>query len=249
MMRGRQVSGQRVRTNVRSAGIRLDVADLEALLAVLEARNLDELDRSCARLRALLGPAAGVLEPHIEAIRARQRELRQARHLAATDALTGLSNRRSFGEGVRRELARAQRSGAPLAVVMIDIDDFKSINDTFGHATGDEVLKGVARCARDNTREGDLVARLGGDEFALLLPNADEAQARAIGERVRADIASMRKDVEPRSVGISIGLSMARGSGISVHALLADADRNLYRDKAERKAAHGEEPLAAHSAA
>jgi diguanylate cyclase (GGDEF)-like protein len=240
-----------LRSNGASAGIQLDASDLEALLAVLEARNMDELERSSARLRALLGQSASVLEPHIEVIRARQVELRQARYLAATDALTGLSNRRSFGEGVRRELSRSQRSGVPLAVVMIDIDDFKSINDTFGHATGDDVLKGVARCARNNTREGDLIARLGGDEFALLLPNADEAQAHAIGERVRADIASMRAhDTEPRTVGISIGISVARGSGMSVHALLAEADRNLYRDKAERKASgQVAEPLAAHSAA
>lgn len=241
MIRGRQLSGQRLRATSANVGVRLDATDIDALLALVQARSLDELERNAARMRALLGPAASVLEPHIQALRARAVELQQARHLAATDSLTGLANRRAFGEAVRRELARAERSGAPLAVIMLDIDDFKSINDELGHGIGDDVLRAVARCARGGTRQGDIAARIGGDEFALLLPDADEAKAQAIGERIRAEIANTRiGDTGPSGVGVSFGVSVASGPDSTVHGLLAEADRNLYRDKAERKA----EPMA-----
>lgn len=209
---------------------------MDALLQVMQARSPAELERQCARLRARLGAAAEVLEPHLSALREHMNELQRARHLAATDPLTGLANRRAFGEAVRRELARAERAGAPLAVVMLDIDDFKNINDELGHATGDEVLRAVARSARNGTRKGDIIARLGGDEFALLLPDADLPKAQAIGERVRAEIANARaNEANARHVGVSIGLAVTRGREMSVHGLLAEADRDLYRDKAERK--------------
>jgi diguanylate cyclase (GGDEF)-like protein len=253
MISGRRGSGQRLRTTVANVGIRLDATDIDALLAVAQARSLDELERNAARLRALLGPAASVLEPHIQALRSRAVELQQARHLAATDSLTGLANRRAFGEAVRRELARAERSEAPLAVLMLDIDDFKSINDELGHGVGDDVLRAVARCARSGTRQGDIIARIGGDEFAVLLPDADYAKAHAIGERIRADIANARASDQagPGTVGVSLGISVATERGCSVHGLLAEADRHLYRDKAERKAAVAPEAVhrTEHSAA
>jgi diguanylate cyclase (GGDEF)-like protein len=173
----------------------------------------------------------------MNALRERMAELERARHLAATDPLTGLANRRAFGEAVRRELARAERAGTPLAVVMLDIDDFKHINDELGHGAGDEVLRAVSRAAREGTRKGDIVARLGGDEFALLLPDADQVKAQAIGERIRMDIANMTaRDGGPSHVGVSIGIAVTRGRELSVHGLLAAADRDLYRDKHERKA-------------
>jgi diguanylate cyclase (GGDEF)-like protein len=194
-----------------------------------------------------------VFEPHLQALRDQAEELQRARHLAATDPLTGLANRRAFGEAVRREMARSERSGTPLAVVMLDIDDFKAINDDFGHGTGDEVLRAVARCAQLGTRQGDIVSRLGGDEFALLLPDADLSKAQAIGERIRAEIASVRVDPSSSSqVGVSIGTGVTSGRGLSLHGLLAEADRDLYRDKAERKAASAVAAAAAephHSAA
>jgi len=238
MMRSRQLSGQRLRASLADAGLRLDVSDLEALLHVMQARSPNELERQCARLRARLGSAAEILEPHLQALREHAEELQRARHLAATDPLTGLANRRAFGEAVRREIARSERSGTPLAVVMLDIDDFKAINDDFGHATGDDVLRAVARCAQHGTRQGDIIARLGGDEFALLLPDADIVKAQAIGERIRAEIAGIRADLgSSTQVGVSIGTSVTRGRQLSVQGLLAEADRELYRDKAERKAA------------
>jgi two-component system, cell cycle response regulator len=215
----------------------LDVSDLEVLLQVMQAQSPDELERQCARLHARLGPAVVVLEPHLQALREQIEQLQRARHLAATDPLTGLANRRAFGEAVRREIARSERSRRPLAVVMLDIDDFKAINDELGHGTGDDVLRAVARCAQHGTRQGDIIARLGGDEFALLLPDADLAKAQAIGERIRAEIAGVRTRPDSASaVGVSIGTGVTIGRELSVHGLLAQADGDLYRDKAERKA-------------
>jgi diguanylate cyclase (GGDEF)-like protein len=210
---------------------------VEALLQVMQAQTPDELERQCARLRARLGAAAELLEPHMAALREQMSDLQRSRHLAATDPLTGLANRRAFGEAVRRELARAERAGTPLAVVMLDIDDFKQINDEFGHGAGDQVLRAVARAAQSGTRKGDIIARLGGDEFALLMPDADQSKASVIGERIRADIASLAAhDGGPSHVGVSVGLAVTRGREHSVHGLLAEADRDLYRDKHERKA-------------
>jgi diguanylate cyclase (GGDEF)-like protein len=150
-----------------------------------------------------------------------------------TDALTGVANRRAFADQLRRELARARRSGSSLAVVLIDLDEFKSINDHFSHATGDQVLRLAARSMRQVTRQEDFVARLGGDEFAVLLPGADGRLAHAIGERIRARFASMG---EARlRLRLSFGLAVLDPSCASAQALLATADRELYRDKAERK--------------
>ena len=217
--------------------ITLDAADLAALLEVVEARDPAQLERSAARLRALLGSSATRLEPHLRALYARLRELQLTRRLAATDALTGLANRRSFSEAFRRELARCTRSGTPLAVVMLDLDDFKSINDTWGHSAGDDVLRLVARHAQQCVRQGDLVARLGGDELALLLPDTDPHEARAIGGRIRDSVAPTSTDSAVRAgpaIGVSLGVAVAPRAA-SVQQVLAEADRDLYRDKAARK--------------
>lgn len=217
--------------------ITLDTADLDALLAALRADNVPELSRQSARLRALLGPHAEALEPHLEALHDKLTELSRMRHLAATDALTNLPNRRAFTEALRRELARAARSGVPLALVMFDIDDFKRINDTFGHAIGDEVLRLLARCATAATRKGDLLGRVGGDEFLLLLPETDATDARAIGERIRADVAAAAA-VRSLTAGVSIGIASST-SAASAQAVLAEADQAMYRDKAARHAGRG----------
>lgn len=159
--------------------------------------------------------------------------MERLRSLAATDPLTGLANRRAVMEALRRDLARASRSGSPLSLVMLDIDDFKAINDTFGHAEGDEVLRLCARCAKAVTRNGDLVGRIGGDEIVVLLPETDSARARAIGERIRSDlVASSQQRAHP--TGLSFGVATSAPSA-SAHALMAAADRAMYQDKAARR--------------
>ena len=172
----------------------LDGSDIDALLAIARAPSLVDAERHAAFLRGLLGPEAPALEPLIDSLLERAGELERAKRLAALDALTGIANRRTFAEALRRELSRAERSGKPLSVILFDLDDFKAINDSFSHAAGDRALQLVARCAEGVTREGDLVARLGGDEFAVLLPETGERGAREIGERIRSRLAQASED-------------------------------------------------------
>ena len=229
----------------------LDAEALAALLEAVEAQAPAQLEHGASRLRDLLGSSAARLEPHLHALHARLRDLQHARRLAATDALTGLANRRSFSEAFRRELARCTRSGTPLAVVMLDLDDFKSINDTWGHSVGDDVLRLVARHAQNCVRRGDLVARLGGDELALLLPDTGPHEARAIGGRIRDSVAPTATDSAAQvgpAIGVSLGVALAAPTA-SAQQVLAEADRDLYRDKARRKSmrapAAGGDPSAA----
>jgi diguanylate cyclase (GGDEF)-like protein len=219
--------------HTRAAGVTLDVADLDALLALLQAEDPTEVQRCASNLRALLGSERLRFEAHIDALLARADELQRVRRLAVTDPLTGVANRRAFGETLRRELARAHRSRKPLAVLMFDIDDFKAINDTLSHAAGDQALRVVARTARQLTREGDLVARIGGDEFAVMLPETGSEEARAIGERIRARLASESGHGPP--LRVSLGLASEYPPPASALTLLATADADLYRDKAVRK--------------
>lgn len=126
----------------------------------------------------------------------------QVQALAVTDPLTGLANRRAFDRGLAREMARAQRYGTPLALVIADIDSFKEYNDTFGHPAGDERLKAIAQLLKNNVRDLDMVARYGGEEFAILLPHTDKAGAVALAERLRT-LAEHAAHDEWRRKGVS----------------------------------------------
>jgi diguanylate cyclase (GGDEF)-like protein len=147
---------------------------------------------------------------------------------ALTDDLTGLGNRRRFTSTLQAELDRAERFGAPLAVLMADLDNLKDINDRFGHAGGDDALKAFARVLREGIRKIDLAARLGGDEFALLLPQTDAEAAREVAERLRQSLVS---DGElPQRLTVSFGVSCYPESA-SAEELLVSADISLYRAK------------------
>lgn len=156
------------------------------------------------------------------------------RELSRTDALTGLLNARAFRELVEREIARAARYGHPLTLAFIDVDDFKRVNDSGGHAAGDRLLRHIAKAISANLRGSDAVARYGGDEFVVLLPVADEAAARAtvakLAERIRAGTAEL-----PYAVTVSIGAVSWRGDGASVDLLLEKADRLMYEVKTASK--------------
>jgi len=156
---------------------------------------------------------------------------------AATDELTGLPNRRRFMRALTTEIARAKRSGGTFGVLMLDIDDFKRVNDRFGHDAGDRVLCVFADVLRSAMRETDVAARIGGEEFACLLPSSDEAGAHGLAERIRVDLARRAIPLpDGREVTVTASLGIAAyPEGKTAEGLLRAADRALYRAKAEGK--------------
>lgn len=154
------------------------------------------------------------------------------RQLATSDQLTGILNRRGFEEAAERAIVNAQRQHQPLAMVLADIDNFKIINDRYGHATGDCALRHFAQRLERLVRRGDLIGRIGGEEFALLLMNTHDADALEVVERVRRDIASVPVNgAGPLMMTASFGVTGIRPGDTSLAQLLMRADRALYRSK------------------
>jgi diguanylate cyclase (GGDEF)-like protein len=163
---------------------------------------------------------------------------------ARTDLLTGLANRRALEVDFRREAARAARTGEPIAIVLIDLNRFKDINDLHGHAAGDAALAGVAERMRRVLRASDVAARIGGDEFLLLLPNADADTATAVAQRLSESSATREDGSIP--VGLSFGVAACEDGVASLDALMRLADQALYTKKRERYAgASSRTPLTA----
>jgi diguanylate cyclase (GGDEF)-like protein len=156
--------------------------------------------------------------------------------LSLQDGLTGLANARHFRLTLEREVERAARTGEPCALLMLDLDYFKKINDTYGHPAGDQVLQRVARALSENLRPMDTVARYGGEEFAVILPNSFAAYAVQAAERLRIKIADTAIPLSEGTivrVTISIGVACSPPwAPLNVTEFLAAADRNLYQAKA-----------------
>ena len=151
---------------------------------------------------------------------------------ALTDDLTSLPNRRRFMTEFRRESQRADRAGTPLSVIVLDIDDFKQVNDTWGHETGDLVLRGLAEALAAATRSVDLAARLGGEEFAILLPNTNAEGAQGVAERIQRDLREMAVPVGDTTVGATASFGISSFPDLAALGdLLNDADRSLYEAK------------------
>jgi diguanylate cyclase (GGDEF)-like protein len=151
--------------------------------------------------------------------------------LASHDPLTGLANHREFHETFERELERCRRSGAELSVVLLDLDEFKQVNDRHGHAHGDHVLERVGAALSRHTRAGDVACRVGGDEFAALLPEASREEADEVARRMAAAVS----EADER-ISASAGVATWPKDGGSKDVLIAEADARLYAAKAGRDA-------------
>jgi diguanylate cyclase (GGDEF)-like protein len=159
------------------------------------------------------------------------RLFRKVEELATTDGLTSVANRRHFMELAGQKLATSQRHGLELAALMLDLDHFKQVNDTYGHATGDQVIRAVAQRLAAMIRQDDLLSRYGGEEFALLVHDA--AGVAELAERLRAAVATdpIPTDSGPLPVTVSIGVATLEASDTTADAILARADAALYQAK------------------
>ena len=158
----------------------------------------------------------------------------QLEQLSLTDGLTSLRNRRAFEEEFGTRFEQARRYGRPLSVAIIDVDHFKSVNDTFGHTSGDAVLRAIARTIQTSSRQTDFVARVGGEEFAVILPETSLFDALQFAEKIRASVASEEIDADgvTHPVTVSIGLANVPHSKMPDPSTLFDAaDQALYRAK------------------
>jgi diguanylate cyclase (GGDEF)-like protein len=171
-------------------------------------------------------------------------ELEKLRHSAATDPLTGLKNRRMFEEYLGREINRSSRYGGSFVLLLLDLRKFKLANDTYGHATGDEILRSVARATVETIRGSDIACRIGGDEFAILLPQIERAGAEALAERIARKFEAYAKPLAPDTpVGVDYGIAVFPEDGEGATKLFLSADKNLYESK--QRASRPPEPGAA----
>ncbi len=218
-------------------------AEEENTMLLLTPRGRDFNDPS-RELALWLGSQAAIA---LENVRLHQLVERQA----STDGLTDLANRRTFEEALATETSRTGRFGGTLALILADLDDFKQVNDRYGHQAGDDVLRAFARILRETVREIDLAARYGGEEFAVLLPQTDLAGAEQLAERLREALAARPLGVHPHA-----GIVLTASFGVACFpqaetpaALFAAADEALYRAKSAGKncvvCADAGEPVAA----
>ena len=163
------------------------------------------------------------------------REQRRARdaaiRMSTVDALTGLYNRTFFFSALEREIARGDRSGRAFCLVMLDLDDLKSVNDRFGHVAGDQVLRSVADTIRGGVRKIDVAARYGGDEFVALLPETDPTGGWVLAEKIRLTVAEQGMPGIDPAPTVSVGVVSYPADGRSADALLVSADRAMYASK------------------
>lgn len=159
-------------------------------------------------------------------------EIRRLRHNAGTDPLTGMNNRRIFEEELNREINRCARQGSIFSLLLLDLRKFKSVNDTYGHAAGDDILRGVARSCQEVLRASDSYSRTGGDEFAILLPGAERPSAESLAERIAKKFQEHANIVAPNTaVAIDYGIAVFPEDGQNAVKLFDFADKALYTNK------------------
>lgn len=203
------------------------VIEKNLTVAKLRIEN-DELKKSL--LRGLDEAHAANLQLHDT--------MKKVEEMAATDALTGLYNRRHFNRVLEQMFSESQRYGHDLSIVMIDLDGYKRLNDTFGHQVGDQLLTMTGKVINATLRKMDVAARYGGDEFVLLLPHAGAAEAESVVERIRVDFKYSSDQMLKRPLGVSMSIGIAASSIVkaaSAEQMLSAADEALYRAKTSGK--------------
>ena len=214
-------------TDVRTADPERPITECMGLMAERRYRHLPVVEDG----RVIGVVSIGDLVK--EMIAEQEQTIRQLASVASHDALTGLYNRTMFMQRVNQALAQAERHGRRLAVLFLDLDGFKLVNDSYGHDAGDRVLADVARRLQNGMREGDTLGRLGGDEFVLLMESfEDEAQLLEVARRVVETVA------QPFSIGgtthrvtVSVGIAAFPEDGRSTHELINRADQAMYHSK------------------
>lgn len=213
---------------------RIGSGDLNSRLEPDPAGDLFQLEVNINRMAEKIAISQEDLQVRIDAATDELLSQKQLAELQArVDTLTGLHNRRAFMERVELELHRAERYGARLCLIMMDLDFFKRINDLHGHAAGDQLLIGVARELRKSIREVDFVARLGGEEFIILMPATDAEEARLAAERMRQWVAALRVPWPTGVLGCTASFGVAEYSGgdMDTASLLMLADQAMYQAK------------------
>lgn len=198
--------------------------------------NLENHSRQLGRWLATHAyrPAPGQFAIIVEDITERKQLQMELERQARTDYLTGLINRRYFIDHCQQELTRTLRYGHPLSLLMLDIDHFKKVNDTYGHLAGDQVLQALAACCQAQLREVDIAGRIGGEEFTILLPETDAGEACEVAERLRqmlADLGVAQSDGPPIRFTVSIGVACVGAATNTIDQLLQHADEALYQAK------------------
>lgn len=193
-----------------------------------ESEQEDAFDEAARRLLSVVGR-------QVATVLAATRLQEENRRLAVTDGLTGLHNRRYFERRLAEAVERAERYGERLALVYIDLDRFKAVNDSHGHPVGDLVLRRTAGALEDRCRGSDLLARIGGEEFAVLLFRVGRSKARGIADRLRRAIEALEIDAEgveePLTITVSAGVALYPDHGPGLEELHRTADMALYRSK------------------
>ncbi len=229
--RARDIANEQLSAEFAS---RADVRQKEAENAMLRARERESEARKIALLLAILLLLLVLSALTVYSVR-QVRSSRRLATLAMRDELTGLPNRRSIMESARLQLRMHQLSGAPFCVALVDLDYFKSVNDQYGHATGDAALVAFAEVCQRELRTNDHVGRLGGEEFLIVMPATDVNQAEILYARLRAAVVNMRVVglPETRKITFSMGVAAAKSIADDAQSMVKAADTALYRGKAE----------------
>lgn len=214
---------------------------------VLNLTNLDEITERLTQLSARLRDTIKKTQRELKKTREElgknaqiieqlKVELEKYKEMAIVDELTGILNRRGILDMLTKEISRSERFKLPLSVTMIDIDDFKDVNDTYGHLTGDKVLRAVAQIMKSNIRSIDLLGRYGGEEFLLVFPNTPKENAKIAAEKLRKEVESHRFKYKDKEFRITISAGVAEYSfGDDINSLISKADEALYKAKSSGK--------------